>query len=480
MLDPLTRGCFSLRSRSSMKRQLSTAKEAAARYLPDLDPVQVVRAAKFLLGHVSPIDYGWRNKDGSHSRVSDAELQSHFNKQKFVHALSQRSIVEHFAGKHTYCYTTRANTQYLLACLDLDWKSNHKAEHGDANDCLACAKFLQHELVLEDNQVYLEPSTGGDGIHFYMLLYVGEQSASDTQRVCAKLSSELSMRAKSEGFRCSVDGLKGTPSCKGTRGEMVKLPRLDSAEKLSRFLSLNVCPFPSLPPVNTRTDCGLTPPSVPYEPETLEQTTELQSGNHPPVNTRTDCGLTAEDARLNHSDPRVRMQHCGFELARRLGRGITAQELLQEYEALGLNTGEDVKNRRVKRAKEIAQYISQTFNPLRLGPEFNKDKAIEVLKTAEKPEGINLEKAADQLVYFSGMVTLKNDNPERNGTVSSVQARKKLKVGKEHYLAVKDWLAELKLIVPNGNGYRVGGPKNGISKKYKLGENHPLNKGEQI
>jgi hypothetical protein len=455
-----------------------TAKQISIDHLPSLDPASVTKAAQIIHRHVSTIDYGTRTGEGDLYRTSGTQLEQHFNKKKFIKALTQKDIVFHFAQERTIYYTTRRGTGYLLACFDFDWKDEHKAEWGDQNDALAAAKFVMVDLDLDDDQVYIEPSTNGEGIHMYAFIYTGDTPAYQVQEIATALSNVVRYKVQDERFLCSFDKIFGTPSTKQVRGFMAKIPRLNSQDRVNAFTNLRMIPLAKVQEYialntnssNTITDCGITVPQT-AGTGILEGTLKTTV-----TNTITDCGINQSLPVVQTLLPIDRMRWCCQQLCRKLKRALLETEsqlLIDEYERLNLHTGSDEQRKRERRAIACIKYVSKSFDPSLVGSgnmplirsHINSLGLDSAQLTCSNGTILKIELLERWVHYFVAVFSITHKDSRLDGTVNMNHALKQLRMQKIEYYKCKELAQTHDLILTASNSYIVGKK----SKTYCIG-----------
>lgn len=442
-------------------------------------PLSGDRIVDFLYQRVSRFDYGLLTlKDGELS-PRHHNVQEVYNRRQYYQKLSKSDIICHLVSQQPddklwFTAEPFKLTPYGNSLVYVVFDFDNKEKVMDYKSFSLCVQYELEPLGLSG--LWFNPSAGGYGVHGHLFLETVQENPADICAQVLRLQRLLRVRLSSVNF----DVVAGSPVVFGEdevlkSGKLALLPALRNDSECFSYLE------------TMRRTVGL---------EALLLALEGEEGRG--ENTRTDCGsklplhpsakpesqeFTQEG--LSSPDPRVRMEHCGFALARRLGRGISEQELLQEYESQGLNTGADVGGRRKRRAAEVANYISRTFDPSKLGPAFGKRKAMAFLQALNlkqedlqygKGRTLGLETFAEYLVYVTALITAQNPDPERQGTVAKVAVLKRLGVSGGEYSALKRLAEKLDLIRTVSNSYLVGGKVRGRAKKYALGEAHPLSR----
>jgi hypothetical protein len=120
-------------------------------------------ACTFLRKLISP--YGFGSKDAfGYRRPTNESLLDDYNRKGYIRGLNNAQMLDHLQGKATYYFWAdgRTSTPYALICIDID---NHK--FGSLAAALAFARHLKDTIF---PGLYFEPSTGGRGVHGYVLI----------------------------------------------------------------------------------------------------------------------------------------------------------------------------------------------------------------------------------------------------------------------------------------------------------------------
>src|SRR4051812_15042475 len=120
-------------------------------------------ACAFLRKLISP--YGFGSKDAfGYRRPTNKALLADYNRKGYIRGLTNARMLDHFRGEATYYFWAdgRIKTPYALLCIDID---NHKV--GTLDAALAFAGHLRDRFF---PGLYFEPSTGGQGVHGYLLI----------------------------------------------------------------------------------------------------------------------------------------------------------------------------------------------------------------------------------------------------------------------------------------------------------------------
>src|SRR3954452_22937649 len=120
-------------------------------------------ACSFLRKLISP--YGFGEKDAyGYRRRTNKGLIDDYNRKGFIRGMTNSQMIDHFNGKSTFYFwgDGRIKTNYALVCIDID---NHKV--GTLKAAQAFAGFLKDSFF---QNLYFESSTGGKGVHGYVLI----------------------------------------------------------------------------------------------------------------------------------------------------------------------------------------------------------------------------------------------------------------------------------------------------------------------
>ena len=117
----------------------------------------------FLKKLISPYGFGCKDAFG-YRRPTNKALIDDYNRNGYIRGLNNAQLLDHFRGNATYYFwgDGRVKTPYALICIDIDC---HKL-----GTLGAAQAFAQHLRDTSFPGLYFEPSTGGKGVHGYVLI----------------------------------------------------------------------------------------------------------------------------------------------------------------------------------------------------------------------------------------------------------------------------------------------------------------------
>lgn len=196
-------------------------------------------ACTFLRNLISP--YGFGSKDAfGYRRPTNKALLADFNRKGYIRGLTNAQMLDHLRGEATYYFWAdgRIKSPHALLCIDID---NHKV--GTLDAALAFAGHLRDRFL---HGHYFEPSTGGQGVHGYLIIEkrgFGDERLHGLARMLDRSLKAIHRRWQADNPDFIVEGveIKGHPpriAWTGDgqmkdliSGQFAKLPR----EMLSRF-----------------------------------------------------------------------------------------------------------------------------------------------------------------------------------------------------------------------------------------------------
>ena len=192
---------------------------------------------KFIKQYIDLYNWGWINDDKEKSfryttdysksalYKSYLKLKQYFrNPSKYRNTCVKDHLNARNNESHFLFYTNRKNTDIALLCGDIDAIEGH-----GYSDCLQALHWIKNTL---HNDIYFEPSTRGNGIHFYILVDFSTFNLCDNlmrdycNRIIFSYSSILSKYINNE-YYCKFCGFKGTYFQRfeeRERGTLGKLP----------------------------------------------------------------------------------------------------------------------------------------------------------------------------------------------------------------------------------------------------------------
>lgn len=166
----------------------------------------------------------------------EAVLGYRINGGKPVFPISRNNFdfEQHYKGEHTLYFTAANLSEYVLLMIDIDCH-----EKGTLQGAKQYAEYLREKFF--DDRLYFEPSTNGNGIHCYCLLWTDEfTKRSDVVkdsmlRLQTLLQADFVENSLDEIFDVGeIDKIKGTPMLVDfqksgdfdlTLGTLAKIPR---------------------------------------------------------------------------------------------------------------------------------------------------------------------------------------------------------------------------------------------------------------
>jgi hypothetical protein len=278
--------------------------------------------------------------------------------------LSLKTLEDHCSNISTIYYTSTPFGGKALLLIDVDDKD------GSAGDSKAVFDYVSILFP----RIFGQTSTFGKGYHGFLGVYY-DMPVKSFRELCSKFEDSLSSMVLAAGFKSTVE-VKGIPGLKSkdgsyeVMGQAAKFPRLVDDSAISEYLACPVYPVAALQSIVKQAALPKTnlcsPPSVtlvhtdaknPIIDSILHVCTSVTEG-------RTGGGPTRRSKRATSSQsPAQRLNFCSIELSNRLHRAATASEILEEYEAQGLNTGTDDDGQRAKLAESQALWLQNNYDP---------------------------------------------------------------------------------------------------------------------
>lgn len=167
-------------------------------------------------------------------QVIDRYNKGHNGKKRYGASLNDADYQDHLDRKATYFYYAahETNNPEILLSIDVDVKDN---------DTAACQHFINLLKAVKFPDLYSEPSTGGKGIHAYLVVQKQGKNSTDVRAAAMALDRYCKELAAQHNIPIKVVEVKGLPpvikyNSDGsmrdyTAGIFCKLPR--SAEVLT-------------------------------------------------------------------------------------------------------------------------------------------------------------------------------------------------------------------------------------------------------
>ncbi|MHC4689682.1 MAG: TOTE conflict system archaeo-eukaryotic primase domain-containing protein [Planctomycetota bacterium] len=289
--------------------------------------------------------------------------------------LTKTHIQEHIQGKSKFAilyYTTRAKSTIALLMIDID------AHMGQQNARDVAEWILSNYFPC----AYYEPSTGGQGIHLYLLVEIKKNGRhikrslfnayiEDFGEKLAYLVDDEFMAGTFE--TANVCGICGTVTCRVKKeskeeihnGKLGKIPKPQSLDEVKRLINMPVYTLEDLDKVlNEAEDRRLEKENTGWQlttrksPRTKRRKLKVSSKMM-----KIDVNSEDLSGSLWDDDPRKRAFNTVIYLWQRTGQEPSVTEVLDLYEELGLGTGADINNRRVKRIADAITKVGQEYNP---------------------------------------------------------------------------------------------------------------------
>ncbi len=455
--------------------------------------------------------------------------------------LRQKDIQKHLAKEETTYYTSRRSSNEALLMFDFDWHDSHKTAYGEKSDAMRAAQFIQTALFSEWN-TYLESSTGGYGAHLYVRTDCKLVASRTLNADLETMTRRMRQMIANEEFLCEFCGIYGNFTviedgivAKGLMGRLGKLPRPRTADQMRSLMLTSLIPYSAFslasndsvfdiiledmttfggnsqkPSDSLKSDGVFCHPQADRDTPSATRTLSTESGEISKTQSPSLCtegsdlseifssqqdvycedgvGATDPMTRLRSiTNPNQRMFESVFVLARTLNRPPTTVEALQFYESNGLNTGVDVKGRRVRRAEDAIRSCQMSFRPLhrrgvlRYLPLIKERLTEADLRASGCPRVVTFDDVAVALFIVTGRIVRRQPNPTYQHTVGQnyvMVAFQKLKAtGLYTRLCDKrKWAAIKRLLLKSGLIEHTRGPgcyRSGRAEEFRLGPHHP-------
>ena len=335
----------------------------------------------------------------------------------------------HFDGDATVFYTSNPYSYIAMLTIDID-----HVDGANPDECVAAAQLIVEHL---HPGAYYEPSTGGRGIHLYILLNIEgwippPRFTSIRPRQFHWLNTYLDLKAGAlhyssllnkwihhKGVNCTIDRIKGTypqywfdVCCKArqliNRAQLCKVPRLDTEEKFWRFVQAPIytmddihqnhawlenaltCSNPTLPIIISDT---IAEDNATQDEE--NETDKNKKAKYPTYTTNNRLGMKGghgQNIGLCWEDLRSRDAVCRTivliqYLARMLKRLPTYAEWHDFYCRNGLNTGAETP-RRPQRFKDCVEFVAATFDPKKCETRYRVGEFLDDIRTRLSDEDL--------------------------------------------------------------------------------------------
>jgi hypothetical protein len=206
---------------------------------------RIDQRAAYLLPYLSPITYGKKTEAGPRPKLTMVRANDYLA-QGWSGKISGRKVVQHFHGTATHYYWADLSSPSLLMMGDVDCHDS-----GSLEGAMAFCKFLSDTLL---PGLYYEPSTNGNGAHFYFdIANAGlKLTRKDVCKLAARLAEKFNELAKDfdvqmveikghppevtpRRFERAAHGYRVVPAQVVTYGQFAKLPRLSTDERFEQF-----------------------------------------------------------------------------------------------------------------------------------------------------------------------------------------------------------------------------------------------------
>ncbi|AGA30153.1 hypothetical protein Sinac_6044 [Singulisphaera acidiphila DSM 18658] len=145
----------------------------------------------FIRKLISPYGYGSKD-DFGYRRPTNKALVNDYNRRSYIRGLTNAQMCDHFDGESTFYFWAdgRIKTHKSLICINI-YNNNFVS----LNAALAFAKHLRDRFFPD---LYFEPSTGGKGVHGYVIIDK-RGSATSGSTASARCSTGHSRRSTGDG-----------------------------------------------------------------------------------------------------------------------------------------------------------------------------------------------------------------------------------------------------------------------------------------
>jgi len=304
----------------------------------------------------------------------------------FPSQYTKSKLEDHLNNRNVCYYTSNPDNNVWLLCIDID------AKNGET-DAWDIASFLTDTYF---NNAYWEPSTGGNGVHLYIFLDVNwvwknkyssnrmdefwdnktrsfispkkKMSTSEIRNALSELAKCLKMIVESKGFNAKVDDIKGTPASKDSNGLydvmglLVKLPRPQDNDNIVWLRNSPIFTFDHC--LNILRDYDLLFPSESISSE-IQSISSCRTQRIIPITDGCiDRAITISpkiQSLLNSHNALDRSKGTCYLLCIKLKRAPALEEVIIEYENLGIATGNETPER-IKRHQKALDFVSKSYN----------------------------------------------------------------------------------------------------------------------
>jgi hypothetical protein len=238
--------------RKAQKQQEAIARPKKKRKTPQ--PTRRARSTppmKWLRQLICPLLYGDLTRDGVRPSVTKEAFVGRWNFKWGLPSLPNYGLLDHFQGNETHYFL--GNGRYwakrTLVMIDIDVLKSKKLGTPEG-----ARKFAEHLKTIWPN-LYCEPSTNGNGVHGYFVLWKRQCGAVQVNKALKRLEKWLRSEAKKINADIEQVEIKGTcPEIEFAEGLMrsvkygyfAKLPRdVSRFEEWERTTMLRVADLES-------------------------------------------------------------------------------------------------------------------------------------------------------------------------------------------------------------------------------------------
>lgn len=324
------------------------------------------RFAKWLFPLIDRVDCGYKHEDGSPRPFHTSAFLTSRGHDYPPRKVTRTFLQAHLRDEETFYYRSRRRSGFVLAMIDVD-------AHEGQTDAQAVADWLVSTYF---PQAYCEPSTHGRGRHVYAVLRVGDARPWVVNAALSETAEALALLARQGGFKSTVCGIYGTYTLWitddsgertiGKRGSLGKVPRLSQGlDSFRRLVSAPVFLMSSLvravdDAAQHRRVLSLSPSCTKASTSESPPSANVNASVKPPPCTKPSTSEPSDNPKLNDlrdralstTNPLARMRLASSLFYHQHGRyAADEQQLVEFYEANGMNTDEDRRGRRLERAR---------------------------------------------------------------------------------------------------------------------------------